>query len=167
MMHAVRHLIAIAALGAAGCSALSSRVDPVWVESSVRAPTEQVLWDAALLALQKQDYPLGAVLDRSTGQLVSGWKMSLAAFRGQGWRTKAWIEFDRESAGQYLVQVRVQKETNEDIIRPLDPSHAKWEEAEDDDRAARILLQTIRSYLGPDLPEGEEGEGDGADPAAR
>jgi hypothetical protein len=124
---------------------------PQWVEAGIQSPTEQVLWDASLQALQKHDYPLGATFDRSAGYIVSGWKTSLAAFRGQGWREKAWIEFERKKAGDYLVKVRVQRETNEDIVRPLDPSYADWEPAQDDTQAARILLQTIRSYLGTEL----------------
>ncbi len=135
------------------CSACLSAPEavPEWAESAVRAPTEQVLWDAALQALQKHDYPLGASFDRSAGYVVSGWKTSLAAFRGQGYREKACFEFARQKTGDYKVRVRVQRETNEDIVRPLDASYAVWETAPDDARAARILLQTIRSYLGTEL----------------
>jgi hypothetical protein len=129
---------------------------PEWVEAGIESPTEQVLWDAALQALQKHDYPLGATFDRSAGYVVSGWKTSLAAFRGQGWREKAWIQFDRQKAGDYQVKVRVQRETNMDIVRPLDPSYADWEPSQDDARAARILLQTVRSYLGTELDLDEE-----------
>ena len=158
MMHVSRVLLSLVVLGLSLACLGGPEVKPEWVESGVDAPTEQVLWNAALQALSKHDYPLGAVLDRSGGQMVSGWKTSLAAFRSQGWREKAWIQFQRQDKGRYAVQVRVQRETNEDIIRPLDPSHAKWEPAPDDTRAARILMQTIRSYLGPELEiEGESG----------
>jgi hypothetical protein len=157
MLPRLRRLVPSLLLAGLAACLSGPEVEPQWVESAVRAPTEQVLWNASLLALEKQDYPLGAVVDRSSGQLVSGWKTSLAAFRSQGWRTKAWIEFERGEAGQYQVQVRVQRETNEDIIRPLDPSYAEWESAADDERSARILMQTIRSYLNPELELDEEG----------
>ncbi len=156
MMLVPRAVLCLLTLCSATACLGAPKPKPEWVEAGVDAPTEQVLWNAALQALSKQDYPLGAVLDRSGGQLVSGWKTSLAAFRSHGWRTKAWIQFKRVEKGQYAVQVRVQKETNEDIIRPLDPTYAEWEPAPDDTRAARILMQTIRSYLGPEFEiEGE------------
>ena len=49
--------------------------------------------------------------------------------------------------GNFEVRVRVEREANMDLVRPLDPSFAKWEERPDDEQRARLLLQTIRSQL--------------------
>ena len=148
----------IAASLALGSCSSGPEIKPQWEMSDVSAPTEQILWNVSQLALEKESFPLQGAPDRSERRIVSGWKTSLSTFRGQGYRAKATITYVRQSGGVYDVQVRVEREKNMDVVRPLDASYAKWEPAADDARAARILLQTIRSYLRPELEIGEEGE---------
>ncbi|MDP6954952.1 MAG: hypothetical protein QF599_03170, partial [Planctomycetota bacterium] len=81
---------------------------------------------------------------------VSGWKQSLAPFRGQGTREQAEVEFtplDPRHEGRYTVRVRVRRERNMDIIHPLDATYADWQVQADNKNAARRILQLMLSLL--------------------
>lgn len=134
---------------ATGCFSTGPKAQ--WVSREIACPSEQVLWEFLLLSLTKTGFPIGIGTDPAGRKLDSGWNMSLAPFKGEGWREKASVEYDRIGDGLYEVRVRVQREVNEDIMRPLDPSFAVWEPEEDDTAQAQHVLTFLVSFIGADL----------------
>jgi hypothetical protein len=135
-------------VGLAACK--SEEPKPQWLDDEVSAASENVLWQVTLLSLEKEGFPAGSGLDPAKLVAVSAWRTSLAPFKGDGFREKAEVHIGRAAPGRYTLRVRILKETNEDVIHPMDPSYAKWERASDDVERARILLQRIKSWLGGD-----------------
>ncbi|MCK6448677.1 MAG: hypothetical protein L6Q99_19970 [Planctomycetes bacterium] len=153
-MNRLKHacvLVVVVVLAVCGASCKSDLPAPEWRDGEVTAASENVLWEVTVLALEKEGYPVGAGLDPSTGVALSGWKSSLAPFKGKGWRARAHVKYERTAPGRYRVDVRVEKELNQDLARPLDPSYAQWEPTADDAERAQVLLQRIRSYLGGEI----------------
>lgn len=137
-------------------AACASRPPPAeWRDGEIAAASENVLWEVTVIALEKEGYPVGAGLDPAEGRAVSGWRSSLAPFKGKGWRARAHVEYERAAPGRYRLRVRVERELNQDGVRPLDPSYAEWEPAPDDVERANVLLQRIRSYLGGEIEVAE------------
>ena len=134
-------------LCSSGCS--TPRPAPVWVSGDVAAASERVAWEATRLALEKNNFPVGAGLDPAHMLAVSGWRQSLAPFRGKGFRERCHIRYERKSAGVYTVNLRVERERNDDIVKPLDLTYAEWKSEPDNPERARIVLQYIRSLLTP------------------
>ncbi len=136
----------------AGCNA-ASRYDPEWVGQEVKAPSDRVLWECTVIAFEKQGFPVGAGFDPATRTATSGWRNDLSPFRGmgdgrQGFREQATIRFRPAGPQTYRIDVRVQRQVNNDIARPLDLSYADWKDAPDDTQEALLLLQLIRSQVG-------------------
>ncbi len=129
---------------------------PAWTEIEIAAPSENVLWAVASQELQRMGFPLGVGADPQQLLMSSAWKTELAPFKGQGFRKRAEVRFHAREARKYAVEARVVKEINDDIVRPLDPSHAKWEPAPDDVETAQLLLQRIQARLGAKLEVGEK-----------
>lgn len=127
-----------------------------WLSMKAKAPTEDVIWEIALLAAIDEDYPMGSGVDPATRKAASGWRNSLAPFKGQGYRQRANMRLEPQPDGSYMIFMQVQKETNEDLVRPMDLQYAKWEPAPDDTEAAQILLTQIRARLGETLEVGEK-----------
>ncbi len=154
----------IAARGAALGAALALFVaacqgpkhPPVWTEIVIASPSENVLWAVASQELQRMGFPLGVGADPQRLSMSSAWKTELAPFRGDGFRQRAEVRFFARDGGQYAIEARVVKEINDDIVRPLDPSYAKWEPAPDDVETAQLLLQRIQARLGAKLEVGEK-----------
>ncbi len=131
-------------------SCVSSKPEPQWVEHTVMAGTEGILWNAIEDAFDKVDLDLGTGIDLQACTARSGWRLSLSPFKGKGYREKASLEFSSaasDTEGAYDVRVRVERESNEDIVRPVDPSFAVWEPAPDGVGLARRIMQFIRSAL--------------------
>ncbi len=134
-----------------------------WQSSQVEASSENVLWLMTRNAFDRLGYPVGGGLDPVALTAVSGWRVSLAPFRGQGQRHRAEIRYVPTEPGRWDVEVRVQRQVNMDIVRPLDAGYAEWEWRPDDDTEARILLQHLRSALAQPLGMGR-GRDAGAGP---
>jgi hypothetical protein len=73
--------------------------------------------------------------------------MDLAPFRGDGWRERSIVQFTPVRPGRYSVQIRVQREVNMDIVRPLDANYAEWEPAPDNEARAQRVLQYLMTML--------------------
>jgi len=127
---------------------------PVWTESVVAAPSENVLWAVASQELQRMGFPLGVGADPSQLVMNSGWKTQLRPFKGEGYRERAEVRFSARETGRFAIEARIEKEINDDLVRPLDPSHAQWEPVADNVEAAQILLQRIEARLGNPLELG-------------
>lgn len=135
--------------GGAGCAATGP--EPQWVDSEIYCPSEQVLWEFLLLSLDKTGFPKGIGTDPNRRTIDTGWRISLAPFKGKGWREKASVVVERIESGRYEVRVRVERETNEDLLRPLDPSFAQWEPTDDNVEHAQHVLTFLESFIGNDL----------------
>lgn len=131
--------------------------DGSWVETEVRAPSLEVLWQVTEYSLRRQDFPVQNRFDSANPMATSGWFVSLAPFKGQGFRERARVRYETLGQGEYLVGTRVERESNECLAKPLDISYAKWKPDADNEGRAKILLHLIRGYLGDDS-EFEVGE---------
>ena len=94
---------------------------------------------------------MGSHLDPTTLTATSGWRNSLAPFKGKGRRERAEVRYSAIGPHLYKVEIRVEREINQDPVRPMDLSYAKWESAPDSQEAAMVLLQRIRSWIQPGL----------------
>jgi hypothetical protein len=135
----------------AGLALLSGCVgpshSPQWVSAKVSVGNERLLLEVTDLALRKTGFPVGAGLDSAKLVATSGWKISLAPFKGEGYREQATVKYSAEGQGKYKAEVRVQRDRNEDIVHPLDLTYAEWESDPDDVEKARVLLGFIQSLL--------------------
>lgn len=129
-----------------GCA--TARPDPKWIVGDVDAVSENVLWEATRSSLLKNGFPIGAGVDAAKMTAVSGWMHSLAPFRGKGYRARCHIRWTRTPEGRWHLEVRVERDRNDDISHPLDISYAQWEPDPDDEERARLVAQYIRSLLG-------------------
>ena len=125
----------------------SSEPEPRWIRHEVEAGNDRLLLDVTGLALQKSGFPVGAGIDPGHLVAVSGWHHSLAPFRGKGWRAQCEIRYQRLGPRRYAASIRVRREKNDDILRPLDLTYAKWIPDQDDTERARTVMQHIRSLL--------------------
>ncbi|MBK7876341.1 MAG: hypothetical protein IPJ77_11395 [Planctomycetes bacterium] len=152
-------LVCVLFLGfAASCAATAPA--PQWVSSRVAAGNERLLLEVTELALRKTSFPVGAGLDPAHLTATSGWKISLAPFKGKGFREQAVVQFTREAGnGRYKAEVRVKRERNEDLVRPMDLTYAQWESEPDNVERARVVLHFIEALLSTGdevVPKGPE-----------
>lgn len=137
-------------LGTASCAS-ANRHPPVWKVEEIEVPSERLLWEVTVFALEKEKFPVGSRLDPTQLTALSGWRNSLAPFKGKGRRERAEIRYTALGPKLYRVEVRVEREINQDPVRPMDLSYAQWESAPDSQEAAMVLLQRIRSWIQPGL----------------
>jgi hypothetical protein len=157
MRSALALVLLVAACGAAACTSVARReaLDAKlarWHTLEVEAPSDRVLWKLTLLVLESQGFAPLAGSDPGARQVESGWKTDPQPFRGEGERRRALVRLTPLVPGRWRLEARVRCEHNQNLVSPLDPARAEWEPAPDDEAAARILLQHIRSRLQPELP---------------
>lgn len=129
-----------------GCKSFES--PPQWVSARVDAGNERLLFEVTELALRKKSFPVGAGLDPARLTATSGWRISLAPFKGKGIREQAIVQYTREKEpGRFKAEVRVKRERNEDLVRPMDLTYAQWEPDPDDAEMARVILHFIEALL--------------------
>ncbi len=144
--HAARRFLWFLMLLLAGCK---SSPKPEWVEADVQPVSLGVLFEVTRLALVREGFPVPAQgFDPRTREVTSGWRMDLHPFRGEGFRERATIGYEPRSGGRLDLSVRVERQVNQNIARPLEAAHADWKQAPDEPGRARVLLQSIRSLLG-------------------
>ena len=90
----------------------------------------------------------------ATRKVLSGWRTSLAPFRGKGHRERAEVRFEALGDRRFKVEVRVESERNMNLSRPLDPAYAEWEAQADDATSMAILVQRIKGRLGEQIEIG-------------
>lgn len=151
---APRSWLALLCLLLAGCQLPPPT--PEWREDRVVASSERILWEVTVLALEKTGFPIGAKLDPGKLEATSGWMISLAPFRGKGFREQCEVRYTPESDREYKVAVRVRREKNDDLLHPLDLSYAEWVPEPDNADRARIVLQYIRAMLATTRPAAEQ-----------
>lgn len=149
----------LAPLLLAGCETTPEEPDPVLMEAEVVAGSDRLLWDVILLSMRKLNYPESAASQPTEMHAISGWKMELSPFKGEGWRKRAEVTCTPVGPGRWRVETRVAMQVNETLAKTLDPSYAEWEWAADDTGEARVLLFHIRTFLDPQIelsPEEED-----------
>lgn len=124
------------------------------VSTEVTAASDRILWMVTLMALEKTGFPPGSGHDPASMVATSGWFMSLAPFKGDGFREQAVVELERLEGKRYLVDVRVKRERNDSLTNPLDPTVADWKREGDNLERARLVLQHIQSVLGDEMQVG-------------
>jgi hypothetical protein len=125
--------------------------EPRWKVLEVEAPSDRLLWQLILLAIQTQGYPLASGTDPGARQVESGWKTDMQPFKGEGRRWRAVVRMAPVERGLWKVEARVKCEHNQNLVSPLDPVRAQWEPIADDESKAQVLLQHIRARLRPEL----------------
>lgn len=150
---ALAALALVLALGAPSCASLGSKVDP-GESFEIDAPSENVLWAVAGQELQRLGFPVGGDADPAARVMRSGWRTSLAPFRGKGHRERAELRFEPLGAERFELELRVERENNMNLARPLDPASAEWKSAPDDQETALVLAERIRARLSDTLEVG-------------
>jgi len=133
----------------AGCK--SSEPEGQWLQYEVEAQTDELLIEVTALSLQKCGFPIGSGVDPGHLRIVTGWHNSLAPFRGEGWREQCEVRYEKKTQRHYSVSIRVKREKNDDLLRPLDLTYAQWVPEPDNTDRARMVLQHIRSLLDTDV----------------
>ncbi len=135
-------------------SACASVNRAIPVERTVSAKTEFELWQALRIAVDMSDYPVGGGADSGKREIISGWKLDLAPYKGKGFRTRVLASYEPSASpgtsdplAAFEVTIRVEKDTNESY-RSLDPAYADWEGAPDDLIAAKTIMQRLEALLG-------------------
>lgn len=147
-------LVLAACVGlAAACSSTGEGREPdaVWVDGTIAAPSDRVVREMIVSAMERMRFPLGSGLDPVAQEVVSEWRTSLSPFKGEGTRTQAHVRYSAEEAGTYLVEVRVCRQLNQDIRKPSHPGYAEWKWTDDDAGSARVLLQHVRASFAPEI----------------
>lgn len=143
----MKRLVSLILAVVAGCAS------DVWISADVQAPSENLLWQVVVRALQHEGFPVGNGLDPVNRVATSGWANDLAAFSRKGVRRRAVVRIEQApdgpdgDGGGWRLDVRVEVERNMNIIKPTDPSFAEWEEAPDDKERAELIVQAIRSQI--------------------
>jgi len=138
--------------------ACSAKPDAQWVEAELPGPSQHVLFEVARLAMRQHDYVvLVNEFDPVTRTARSGWRLDMHPFSGEGFRERVEVSYapGQPGSSRVRVRVRVERQVNKNIARPLDPEYADWKPSTDDPARARAVLQTIRSTLGSTPPAGD------------
>ncbi len=151
-----RAFVAALALLLAGSSLVACSVPRTKLpaERVVRADNERVLWTALRAAIFELDYAVGGGADSSGREIQTGWKLDMQPFRGAGRRTRVIAKYERvpgEPGDKYEsfdVRIRVEKDKNMSLVRQLEPAYAKWEPDDDDEVAAKTIMQRLVGSLG-------------------
>jgi len=143
--------IAFLCLALASCTSTPKEPDALWAEAEIQVGSQRILREVAVLSLERQGFPIGAGIDPEGLSITTSWRNHLAPFRGEGYRQQAVIQAEPLGSGRFRVSVRVKKQINQSIAKPLDLSYAEWEWVEDDEDMARILLQHVRSYFAAEI----------------
>ncbi len=148
---ALAFLAAFALSLCAACSSTGSREDGEWVEADLAIPSERVLRQIVVLAMERNGFPPGTPDGNEASTIVSGWKIDLQPFKSRGTREKAYLEYEEKGAQKFHVYVRVEKDTNEELAKPLELEQAQWESADDDQEMASRILRYMQTMLGKDF----------------
>lgn len=149
-------LLAVAAAFFTACAApdaSGSAREGEWVEADLVVPSERVLRQIAVQAMSRNGFPPGTEAHNAQSMVSSSWKVDLQPFKNKGTRAKAYVEYEERSAREWHVWVRVEKELNAELAKPLELAKAKWEAGPDDNESASRILRMIQMVLAPPAPD--------------
>ena len=142
-------LILLASLGSA-CTTTKVH-EAAWESAETTSVSQHVLNEVVKLALVRSDFPvLGSGFDPVSRTMTSGWRTDLVPLTGRrtrGFRERAWVQYSAAEVGKLKLEVRVEREVNKNLARPLDPQYADWESGPDSVERAQFLLQLIKVSL--------------------
>lgn len=124
-----------------------------WVEADIVVPSERILRQIAVQAMSRNGFPPGTEATKAQTMVSSGWKVDLQPFKGDGTRAKAYVEYEEKNEREWHIYVRVEKETNGELAKPLELAKAKWEAGPDDTESASRILRLIQMVLAPPAPD--------------
>lgn len=148
-------LALVLSLSSSGCASTGAK-DEAGQKFEIDAPSENVLWAVAGQELQRLDFPVGSEADPAKRVMLTGWRTSLAPFRGKGHRERAELRFESLGSARFRIHVSIERENNMNLSRPIDPSYAEWEAAGQDEATAIVLIQRIKGRMGEKLDVGPE-----------
>jgi len=132
-------------------SSCSSTPEASWVKGEASSASQLIIYEVTKMALMKSGFPvLGVGFDPATHTMSSGWRTDLVPMtrqRTRGFRERAWVKYSPSGGGEIELEVRVEREINKNLARPLDPQYADWETGPDSVERARFLLQLIKVSL--------------------
>ncbi|MDP6539908.1 MAG: hypothetical protein QF410_10235 [Planctomycetota bacterium] len=132
-----------------------------WVEDEVPGPSDRVLAEVSRLAMEAQGFHVVVRGFDPLERLASSvWEPDLHPFSGEGFRERAHVRYEPVAPGRILLGVRVERQINKNIARPLELDHADWVESADNPVRARAILQYIRSTLAGTLTFTDESTAD-------
>ncbi|MAF66144.1 MAG: hypothetical protein CMJ84_10875 [Planctomycetes bacterium] len=141
----MKRLFVLFSLFACACR---SGPPPQWVEGEVPGPSDRVLAEVTRLAMEAQGFHVVVRgFDPLERVASSVWEPDLHPFSGEGFRERAKVRYEPVAPGRILLGVRVERQINKNIARPLELDHADWAEGADNPVRARAILQYIRSTL--------------------
>lgn len=152
-MNTLPKIALLATLALVGCASTSDDRNPR-PSFEIEAPSENVLWAVCGQEVQRLGFPVGSDADPASRRMLSGWRASLAPFRGKGHRERAEVRIESLGERRFKVEVRVESERNMNLSRPIDPAYAEWESQADDESSATILIQRIKGRLGEEIEVG-------------
>ena len=117
-----------------------------WIEGEIPGPSDRVLAEVTRLAMEAQGFHVVVRgFDPVERVANSVWEPDLHPFSGEGFRERAKVRYEPVSPGLILLGVRVERQINKNIARPLELDHADWEKGGDNPVRAQAILQYIRS----------------------
>ena len=144
-------------VGLALCACGSMGSKPIWTEAEIPAASDRVLAEVTRMSMSKAGFPVVAEMDPQSKKITSGWDTDLAPFRGDGFRERSIVQFTPARPGRYTVQIRVQREVNMDIVRPLDLTYAKWEPDTDNEARGQRVMQYLMTMINEGFEVNDEG----------
>lgn len=142
-----RFLLALPLALLASC--LGSGTDPEWVSAQMPAASDRVLWSVTRIALETQGFHvLTDGFDPVSREAMTAWQIDPHPFKGKGFRERAHVMYDAAGPGRVELSVRVEREINNNLARPLDPEYANWASDPDNPERARLVLKQIQARLG-------------------
>ena len=142
------HLLGCLLLLFPSCGLWENRHPEAWMgEVMESAPPMRDLLTQVEWAFLQAGFPPGYA-DTGSMKVISGWDVVSHPFSGKGIRSQATARLtDGEVKDSVLVEVRVNVQANAEVIRPLEPKQAKWENTRDDGQRAKVVLMHIKARL--------------------
>ena len=135
-------------LALAGCKALGfGGEEERWESARVEGIGADDLWTLVGTSVARDGFRRLEV-DREKGTGTSAWLVSLYPYSGGGWRERAHVRLEPAGERAWKIGVRIEREKNETVRRPLVEAEAEWEPDADDAERARIVARRIGAALG-------------------
>jgi hypothetical protein len=152
------HLVLVLALSLVGCTSTGDLFGRESIDSGPLTDQFELLWEATKTTLNGMGYAVkGDSTDHADRYMESHWVEIPGTFRNQGTRTRAIVKFDETGEGDEKnlgIQVRVQKQRNENMENPLQLEIAEWAKQEPDSIRAEGIIYRVKGYFRDASPGG-------------